>query len=320
MEQDLFSVWDYAEMINCQPRTRAYAAALKRHITPGCTLIDVGAGTGFFSLLACKYGAGHVIAIEPNDEIQFAKSSAKQNGYEDKITFFKGFSQDFEPKVKADVIISDLRGVLPLYKMHIPAIIDMRERLLSDQGVLLPHQDTIKVALVRDNEKYKIYESIIRPNEYGIDLSASHQALINSPRAFFSQPEHLTTEPQIFTELNYRIITSPDVSKTLNFPVNKEGLSHGLIMWFDAQIDAGLGFSNAPNQLDRQYRSQFLPFKEPITLCTSDRVTVELSAKLIAGNYVWSWRTEVFEDAAKNPKSVFKQSTFFAGLFKTSAV
>ena len=318
MEQDLFSVWDYAEMVHCEPRTRAYAAALKRHITPGCTVIDVGAGTGFFSLLACKYGAGHVIAIEPNDGIRLARENAKRNGYEDRITFFKGFSQEFEPKVTADVIISDLRGVLPLYKMHIPAIIDMRDRLLSDEGVLLPHKDTIQVALARESEIYKIYDSVVRTNEYGIDLTASYQPLINSPRAFFASPEHLTTKPQIFTELDYRKITSPDISKVLDFTVNKEGLSHGIIMWFDAQIDDGLKFSNAPDQPDRQYRSQFLPFEKPISLSASDRVTIELSAKLIAGNYVWSWRTEVFEGAAMVPKTVFKQSTFFAGLFKTS--
>ena len=305
-------------MVNCEPRTRAYAAALKRHITPGCTVIDVGAGTGFFSLLACKYGAGHVIAIEPNEGIRLARENAKRNGYEDKITFFKGFSQAFEPKVKADVIISDLRGALPLYKMHIPTIIDMRDRLLSDEGVLLPHKDTIHVALARESETYETYTSVVRTNEYGIDLSASYQSLVNSPRAFFSRPEHLTTEPQIFAELDYRKITSPDVSKTLDFAVNEEGLSHGLMMWFDAQIDDGLRFSNAPDQPSRQYRSQFLPFEKPMTLCESDRVTVELSAKLIAGNYVWSWRTEVFEDAAKTPKLVFKQSTFFAGLFKTN--
>ena len=61
-----YSVVDYGCMVQCEPRTSVYAEALRRSITPGCKVIDLGAAFGIFSLLACKYGAGEVVAIEPD--------------------------------------------------------------------------------------------------------------------------------------------------------------------------------------------------------------------------------------------------------------
>lgn len=47
----------------------AYVAGLRQAVTPGCTVIDLGAGPGLFALLACQFGAGHVWAIEPDPSI-----------------------------------------------------------------------------------------------------------------------------------------------------------------------------------------------------------------------------------------------------------
>ena len=78
-----YSVLDYGQMVGCEPRMSAYAAALRAAVTPGCTVIDIGAGPGVFSILACQFGAGSVIAIEPDDLIELLRQFAKDNGYSD---------------------------------------------------------------------------------------------------------------------------------------------------------------------------------------------------------------------------------------------
>ena len=55
---------DYGDMIGDQVRLDAYAAALRASGRPGQTVLDLGAGTGIFSLLACRHGAGRVYAVE----------------------------------------------------------------------------------------------------------------------------------------------------------------------------------------------------------------------------------------------------------------
>src|SRR3954452_16487839 len=109
-------------MVNCEPRMSAYAEALRRAAKPGCTVIDIGAGPGIFSILACKYGAGKVVAIDPSDSIELVRPIAEANGCADRITIFKGLSTDYSPPTKADVIVSDIRGILPLFEGHIAVI------------------------------------------------------------------------------------------------------------------------------------------------------------------------------------------------------
>lgn len=317
MEQDLFSVWDYAKMVACEPRTRPYVQALKRYVKPRSTVIDIGAGTGFFSLLACQYGASRVIAIEPNDEIQLAKEAAKDNGYDDRIEFYKGFSQDYAMDAKADIIISDLRGAMPLYGAHIPAIIDARQRLLKPQGTLIPKRDVIHVALARVDEEYRICNSLRGPNQYGVDMSSSHKGAINSPRWFFSKPEHIVSDTQIFADIKYETVESPNFVKKLSFAIQESGPANGLVMWFDAEIASGLSFSNAPTEPVRQYRSQFLPFESELNLTPEDRVEIKLSAQLIGGKYVWSWDTKLLKAGAASVQSSFKQSSFMGGVWKS---
>jgi protein arginine N-methyltransferase 1 len=126
-----YSLTRYGYMITDHPRMDAYARALEQTIRPGCSVLDLGCGTGIFSLLACRLGAGHVDAVEPDDAIRVAQSNADANGYADRISFHQAVSSEVTLDGRADVIVSDLRGVLPQFQHHIPAIIDVRDRLLA---------------------------------------------------------------------------------------------------------------------------------------------------------------------------------------------
>src|SRR6478735_9305250 len=98
-----YSLISYGGMVACEPRMAAYAQALRQAITPGCTVIDIGAGPGVFSLLACQYGAGAVFAIEPDDSVELLRQMAKDNGCSDRITIVQGLSTEFTPPSRADV-------------------------------------------------------------------------------------------------------------------------------------------------------------------------------------------------------------------------
>src|SRR5262245_23219624 len=137
----MYSISGYGGMIADGVRVNAYAAALRQAIKPGSVVVDIGTGIGFFAVLACQLGAQRVHAIEPDDAIELARAIAAANGCADRIRFIQDVSTKVDLPEHADVIVSDLRGVLPLFQQHIPLIIDARSRFLSLSGSLISQRD-----------------------------------------------------------------------------------------------------------------------------------------------------------------------------------
>src|ERR1044071_5628357 len=99
-------------------RMGAYERALRHVVKPGSVVVDIGTGTGILSLLACAFGARRVYAIEPDDAIGVAHEIASASGYADRIRFIQERSTHVCLPERADVVVSDLRGVLPLFQRH----------------------------------------------------------------------------------------------------------------------------------------------------------------------------------------------------------
>jgi Ribosomal protein L11 methyltransferase (PrmA)/Arginine methyltransferase oligomerization subdomain len=309
-----YSVLSYGHMVNCEPRMSAYAEALRRAVTPGCTVIDLGAGPGIFSILACKYGAGKVIAIDPDVSIELIREFGRANGCADKITVVNGLSTDYSSPSRADVIVSDIRGILPLFEGHIAAIADARERLLSPNGTLIPSRDTLRVALVHNDKEYRPYEEPWLRNKFDVELAAGHRYVANTFAKVNFGPEDLLSQAETLAVLDYNSITDPNVVGGFDLAVEKRGTAHGLLLWFDAELLDGIGFSNAPGAPRQIYGQTLFPLERSVDVVPGDRVAGEISARLIDGSYVWTWRTAIHRQESDDVVE-FRQSSFFANLF-----
>jgi type I protein arginine methyltransferase len=301
----------YGEMIADVGRMEPYADALRRAIEPGATVVDIGAGTGIFSLLACQYGAAHVHAIEPDPSITLARAMAEANGYADRITFHRALSTEVSLPRRADVIVSDLRSVLPLFEHHISAVVDARTRLLAPGGNLLPRRDTVHAALIHDPVAYRRFYEPWQENRYRLDLTAAHSQVVQAWRKVVTSADALLVEPQQWVTLDYMTVTDPDVDGTVAWQLSRPGTAHGVLLWFDAELHDGIGFSNAPGEPELIYGQAFFPFELPIELDRGDEVAVRLRADLVEGAYVWRWDTTVTDrQASTGTKARFRQSTF----------
>ncbi|PKP94880.1 MAG: hypothetical protein CVT75_03655 [Alphaproteobacteria bacterium HGW-Alphaproteobacteria-14] len=307
-----YDIAAYGQMIDCEPRMGVYAEALRRAISPGCTVIDLGAGFGAFALLACKYGAGSVVAIEPDPSIELLMPLAKANGFADRITVVRDLSTRYTPERKADVVVSDCRGTVSLYQHHIATIRDARERLLAPGGTLLPMRDTLRVALARSPKAYRQCHYPWRANKYGLDLSAAHSFAANTESKSYLKPAALLSEPRDLAVIDYRIVTQPNLDAAVELVATKGGVAHGLLVWFDAEIAEGLGYSNAPGQPELVYGQMFLPLANPLHLTAGDRIKVRVRGNLIDNRYVWSWDGEANDGQTGETRGAFRQSTFLS--------
>lgn len=310
-----YDIKSYGEMITDKARIESHVQALRTAIYPGSTLVDIGAGTGIFSVLACQMGTEHVDAIEPHDAISVAKAIAAANGYADRITFHQELSTSVNLLEQTDIIVSDLRGILPLHQQHIPAIIDARERFLKPGGCMIPEVDILIGALVETPKIYKHYEQPWSFNDYGLDMSDGHKPVVNSWQKVSLEETQLLVAPQVLATLDYRTITSPDVDGTLSWIMENQGIAHGVAVWFDAQLTGDIGFSNAPGQPELIYGQAFFPLQNPVQLGPGDQVVIRLRANLVGDDYIWRWDTRINAPGKPDtPTADYKQSTFYGGV------
>ena len=309
-EPDQYDIASYGIMIADKVRIGAYLEALRGAVKPGSIVLDLGTGTGICALIACSLGAGRVYAIEPSQAIQVAREVARDSGFADRIEFIQDISTHVSLPESADVMVSDLRGILPLFRHHLPAIIDARRRLLAADGAMIPQRDDLYVAVVEAADNY---EKIVGPwteDGDGIDLRAARKFVVNRWRSANFDQAQLLTAPVRWASLNYSDITTANAAGTVEARVERSGTAHGLALWFDTVLHDEVGFSNAPGQEELVYGRAFFPFPEAVALAAGDAVAVRVRADLVGDDYVWRWSTTLRPSGA-TAEIQFEQSDFY---------
>jgi protein arginine N-methyltransferase 1 len=311
-----YSLAAYGKMIQDRIRTSAYQQALAHAIKPGDVVVDLGAGTGLFTLHACRLGAKVVHAIEPNPIIQVAREIVQANGFSDRVAFHQAMSFDVELPQPANVVVTDPRGVLPLKERAIPTIIDARRRLLKSGGVLIPQRDTIWAALVEANEIYSTdYEDPWRRSNDGFNLEAARQRGVNAVGRHHLKCGQLLSVPVPWATLDYRTVETASVDGTLAFEILRPGLADGFILWFDSELIDGINLSNAPGKPELIYGQLFFPMQEPLRVLGKQLITVDVRADLIGDDYVWQWTTVANCSTASDETIQYHQSSFFNNVY-----
>jgi protein arginine N-methyltransferase 1 len=308
----MYSLHDYTRMIADEARTGSYVRALQAVVRPGAVVADIGTGTGLFALTACRLGARRVYAIDTNEAVQIGRELARENGFSDRVVFFQNDSRAVELPERVGVIVSDLRGVLPLWGDHLAILADARERFLAPGGILVPCRDHLMVAVV---ERQDLHEWALGPSDgpLGIRLDAMRARLSHAPRPDRATdpltPSHLMTAAAAWATLEYATVTPVPIAGHVELPTERPGMGHGLAIWFEAVLAPEIGFSTGPGH-ELCYGRLFLPWPRPVALSKGDVVTIDIWAQ--PGGDPWGWNTSVRDAASRRMIEAFKQSNFLS--------
>lgn len=305
-----YDIHAFGRMIRDHVRTDAYAQALRRSVGPNSVVLDMGAGVGIWALLACRFGARKVYAVDPNDVIQIAREIAAANGYADKIEFIQEMSTTVILPEQADLVVTEMHGIVPMFEQNLPSLIDARQRLLAPGGRIIPEKEMLWAVPVEAPESYEHVELPWADRTYDFDWAPARRIALNdwikvkekiTPEQFFAQPKSWAT-------LDYATLTSPNVAGEASWNATREGTCHGLIVWFETLLMEGVSFSNAPGLPETIFGQAFFPWSEPVSISAGDTISVAMRCDLVGTYHLWRWQTTVRNQA--KIKADFKQSTF----------
>lgn len=288
----MYSIADYLWMLADDTRASAYAAAVRSAVRPGDRVLDVGAGFGFFSVLAARAGAARVDAVDVNPAIHLGPRLAEANGCADRVFFHEIDAERLQLPHQADVLISDLRGPTPFARRSLATIIDVRRRLLRSGGTVVPIADTLCVAPCRvpDAVRRDLHAAFGRE---GIDTSPVERIVRDTPYRCVIRSGELLAAGRPWCRVDYATIETPGADGSAEWTFDQPAAIAGFAVWFDTELVRGVGFSLQPGSLTRVYNQVFVPLRDAIRIDRGERVRIRLTLRLVLDDYIWAWRVFV---------------------------
>ncbi|MEM9557975.1 MAG: 50S ribosomal protein L11 methyltransferase [Acidobacteriota bacterium] len=324
----MYSLSAYGRMLADRVRFDAYRRALERCVRPGDVVVDLGAGPGVFALLAARLGASRVLAVDPDPIVELGTELAHAHDVAERVeihattgaTLDRDTARAGDLVGAVDVLVGDLRGVLPVHDDHFEIVARAR-RWLRPGGVVIAACDHLRVAPVTAPDAYRdLVEAWTAPHlvAAGLALDAARARAVQSIGRV-TLPESAPVAPAVtWASIDYGSLDAeapPTVlRRSAAWTLGADATVHGLAVWFDSDLLTGTAegeavcLSSGPGGVAagraEVYGQAFLPWPSPHRLAAGDSVEVDLQARRVGDGWVWRWRSAV-------AGARFDQSTFF---------
>ena len=285
-----YSLDMFGKMFADRQRHDAYEQALRQSVRPGDVVLDIGTGIGVYALLAAKLGARRVFAVEPNPFVELGPRLARTNGLDDRVEFIEAMSTEIDLPEKVDVVVADLRGVLPFHEHNFASLRDARQRFLKPGGIVIPTSDRVFAALATNPKGERHFRSVWIDNPFDLDLSEAMADQAHALRQDRVDPSDLRCDPVEIATIDYASTDSDhDVDHREVVEITSAGTLHGFSVWFEATLLPGITYHTGPGSPLTVYGMAFLPFGEPCDVEQGDSVSIHVAARHVGDEYVWTW-------------------------------
>jgi protein arginine N-methyltransferase 1 len=276
----------HMSMVLDEARMAAFEEAITRSVRPGDIVVDIGAGTGVLSFLACAAGASRVYAIEGGPVVEMARQLCERNGLADRVVLINEWSTAADLPEPADVLITETIGNAAIDEGIIAWTIDARRRLLRPGGIVLPQRVRVWTAAVESWDDHSLVSNWSEPTlpvDFGLMGDRAARIMWF---AEFGQ-DQLLTEPALVADVDLRVVEDETVRASGGFTVRRDGTLHGLACWFDADLIDGVPLGNAPPTAAPSWVQGYLPVPEPLAVTSGDRLSWRIAVS--TDGEEWSW-------------------------------
>lgn len=252
--------WMLKDSVRCE----AFRKAIAETVTPGCAVLDVGAGTGILSLFAAQAGARVVYAVERTGIAELARRIVAENGFSDRVHVLRDDMESIELPEKVDVIVSEWLGGYGLDENLLPIVTQARDRWLKPGGKLIPKSVSSLIALAYDGLLQQDID-FWRSDPYGFDLSAI--GAIRAQQSDIARHDLMQADilcaPRTMWKLDCRTCSAAETNRPsevrLELVAERDGQVNTLAAWFDAKLSDHVRLCNGPAEPDTHWGRTIFP-------------------------------------------------------------
>jgi protein arginine N-methyltransferase 1 len=299
----------HRRMLDDALRTEAFRRALAAVVRPGDVVVDVGTGTGVLACFACAAGARRVYAIESGPILEVARATVAENGWADRVTFLPRDSRRARPPERADVVVSETLGSMGVEENIVELVADARRRLLRPGGRLVPSRVQVYAAPVSLPE---VYERLTWPSgeRDGLRFSLLRHLFLNTPHRVLLDPSALLGAPALLYDLDLETAEALPDRRSVDLRVSREGVCHGVGLWFAAQAGEVALVDTTPGQPATHWENIFLPVAEPVRLPAGGRLALQVRPFPTHNEVLFEWSGAFVpgEAAERAPAAAFTHS------------
>lgn len=264
--KDFSDLQEHEIMVADTIRVDSYHQAIKRYVKPGDIVLDLGTGTGILSLFAAQQNPEKIYAIDHSEFIEVAKKIAILNNI-DKIEFIKESSFFFNPIENVDVILHEQVGDDLFEEDMLENILDLKERILKKDGIILPGKFELYIEPVSLKETYRV-PFIWEQHLHGIDFRRLKNDPIIQPYklkdyGFTNIPPHsinallANPEPILAFDMNAEDFRADfPTSLTQTKKIVRRGRMDGLCLYFRIVFDDEIAIDTLPMETSTHWKNR----------------------------------------------------------------
>ena len=282
LELNYSTIRGQESMLRDSVRCKAFQRAIADAVTPDCTVLDIGAGTGILSLFAALAGAKAIYAVEQTEIAKVARQIVAENGYSDRITVIQGDIASITLPEKVDIIVSEWLGGYGVDENLLPVVLQARDRWLKPGGHMIPESVTAWMAPA-DDERLQQEVDFWRSEPYGIDLDLISKATAGKMDCACNhiKQKHILGDPKLLWETNALTDTHEEATQPfrsqLEFIADRDGQFNVLAAWFRANLTKDILLCNGPADPDTHWGRHIFPIGNTVRVKQGTRIAVDFS-------------------------------------------
>ncbi len=269
----------HATLLGDAERNRAFFRALRARVKRGARVLDLGAGTGIWSVVAARLGAREVVAVEREPLlVPVIERLARENGVADRVRVVRGDARRLRLSRRFDVVVSETVGNEGFEEGIVPLLTRARRHFLKPGGAIVPWAISLKAAPVRP-----FVLGVLPPLVRDRTIS---DLLIHVPQLFPPGPVRTVAPGATLLRVDLRRAQAPLRLEGLRarFPLRDGSAFGGFVLWAEMDLAPGIRLST---RATASWWRTFLPADR------GDRGPCVVKLELSRGRFGTRWRVAV---------------------------